>query len=187
MPGDSSGFGPSSSGKGNLASVNVLVATDAKWIADAVVAALGDDETRFTVCSEGRAVSRLIEERAEADGSSPFDVAVLDLQIGTMGAMAITMALRLDESSGLLPRVPVLMLLDREADIHLARRSGAEGWIVKPLDPLRLRRAALAVARGEIYHNGVRSAVEEAAEVTDDSEDTEAGGDEAVEAATAAS
>ncbi len=33
------------------------------------------------------------------------------------------------------------MLLDRRPDIFLARRSGAEGWLVKPLDPLRLRRA----------------------------------------------
>ena len=33
------------------------------------------------------------------------------------------------------------MLLDRRPDVFLARRSGAEGWMVKPLDPLRLRRA----------------------------------------------
>ena len=45
---------------------------------------------------------------------------VLDLQIGSMGGMAVTMALRLDESSGRLPHVPVLMLLDRVADVHLA-------------------------------------------------------------------
>jgi DNA-binding response OmpR family regulator len=33
------------------------------------------------------------------------------------------------------------MLLDRRPDVFLARRSGAEGWLVKPIDPLRLRRA----------------------------------------------
>ena len=33
------------------------------------------------------------------------------------------------------------MLLDRRADVYLARRSGAEGWLIKPLDPLRLKRA----------------------------------------------
>ena len=54
-----------------------------------------------------------------------------------MGGMAVTMALRLDESAGMLPHVPVLMLLDRRADVHLARRSGADGWLIKPLDPLR--------------------------------------------------
>ena len=40
------------------------------------------------------------------------------------------------------------MLLDRVADVHLAKRCGADGWLIKPLDPLRLRRAARAVAGG---------------------------------------
>ena len=72
-----------------------------------------------------------------------------------MGGMAVTMALRLDASSGRLPHVPVLMLLDRVADVHLARRSGADGWLVKPLDPLRLRRAVRAVVAGGTYHEGL--------------------------------
>ena len=65
------------------------------------------------------------------------------------------MALRLDESTGRVPHVPLLMLLDRFADVHLARRSGADGWLVKPLDPLRLRRAVRAVIRGGTYHEGL--------------------------------
>ena len=48
---------------------------------------------------------------------------------GSMGGMAITMDLRLDYSSGALPNIPILMLLDREADVHMARRSGANGWM----------------------------------------------------------
>ena len=47
------------------------------------------------------------------------------------------------------------MLLDRIADVFLARRSGADGWLVKPLDPLRLRRAVRAVLRGDTYHEGL--------------------------------
>ena len=47
------------------------------------------------------------------------------------------------------------MLLDRVADVHLARRSGADGWLVKPLDPLRLRRAVRAVVGGGTYHEGL--------------------------------
>ena len=35
----------------------------------------------------------------------------------------------------------ILMLLDRRADLHLARRSAADAWLVKPLDPLALKRA----------------------------------------------
>jgi len=49
----------------------------------------------------------------------------------------------------------VLMLLDRRADVHLARRSAADGWLVKPLDALRLRRAADAIVAGGRYTEGV--------------------------------
>ena len=43
------------------------------------------------------------------------------------------------------------MLLDREADIFLARRSDVDGWLVKPLDSFRLRRAAKALLAGDAY------------------------------------
>jgi DNA-binding response OmpR family regulator len=128
--------------------VHILLATDANWIVDEVLAALGDDDVHFTVCREGRAVAQQVEERLP-------DLAILDLQIGSMGGMAVTMALRLDESAGVVDHVPVLMLLDRRADLHLARRSGAEGWLIKPLDALRLRRAADAVAGGGVYTEGL--------------------------------
>jgi DNA-binding response OmpR family regulator len=128
--------------------VHILLATDADWIIDEVVAALGGPDTSFTVCREGRVVADVVAERVP-------DLAVLDLQIGSMGAMAVTMALRLDESAGALPHVRVLMLLDRVADVHLARRSGAEGWLVKPLDPLRLARAATAVMDGGTFTEGM--------------------------------
>jgi DNA-binding response OmpR family regulator len=39
------------------------------------------------------------------------------------------------------------MLLDREADVHLAKRSGADGWLVKPLDALRLQLAARSIVQ----------------------------------------
>jgi len=133
---------------GSVCVVHILLATDANWIVDEVTAALGDDDVHFTVCREGRAVARQVAERMP-------DLAILDLQVGSMGAMAVTMALRLDESAGVLDHVPVLMLLDRRADLHLARRSGAEGWLVKPLDALRLRRAADAIVAGGVYTEGL--------------------------------
>lgn len=128
--------------------MHILLATDADWIVDEVTAALGGPDTSFTVCRDGRVVAGVVAERTP-------DLAILDLQVGSMGGMAITMALRLDESAGALPHVPVLMLLDRRADLHLARRSGAEGWLIKPLDSLRLARAAQAVAGGGTYGEGL--------------------------------
>ena len=69
------------------------------------------------------------------------DVVVLDLQIGSMGGMAVAMDLRLDATAGKPTDARILMLLDRRADLHLARRSAADAWLVKPLDPLALKRA----------------------------------------------
>jgi DNA-binding response OmpR family regulator len=128
--------------------VHILLATDADWIVNEVTAALGSPDTTFTVCTEGRVVSKVVAERQP-------DLAILDLQIGSMGGMAVTMALRLDESGGILPHTNVLMLLDRVADEFLAKRSGAEGWIVKPLDALRLQQAAAVIAAGGLYANAV--------------------------------
>jgi len=81
------------------------------------------------------------------------DLIVVDLQMGNMGGMAVCMELRLEESYGNLGHVPVLMLLDRRPDVFMARRSGAEGWVVKPLDPIRLRRAMEALLAGKTYHD----------------------------------
>lgn len=128
--------------------MHILLATDADWIVDEVTAALGGPDTTFTVCRDGRAVAGQVRERQP-------DLAVLDLQVGSMGGMAIAMALRLDESGGTAPHVDVLMLLDRAADVYLAQRSGADGWLIKPLDALRLQRAALAIAAGELVQEGV--------------------------------
>jgi DNA-binding response OmpR family regulator len=131
--------------------VKILLATDAAWIVDDVVAALSGEGVQFLVCREGRIVSRQVAAQEP-------DLVITDLQIGSMGGMAVTMALRLDESAGAVPHVPVLMLLDREADIHLARRSGAEGWLVKPINPLTLKRATTALLDGGTYTDGVARA-----------------------------
>ena len=86
-----------------------------------------------------------------AEGGA-YDLVIADLQIGSMGGVAVTMALRLDASVGRVPVVPVLLLLDRVADVHLGKRCGADGWLVKPLDAFRLRRAARALAAGDPFH-----------------------------------
>ncbi|MDO8363182.1 MAG: response regulator [Actinomycetota bacterium] len=121
--------------------MHILVATDADYVVNDVTAALGGPDVSFTICREGRAVSGVVNQRTP-------DLCILDLQIGSKGGMAVTMDLRLDESSGNAPTVKVLMLLDRQADVHLAKRSAADGWLVKPFDPLMLKRAVNAVLHG---------------------------------------
>ncbi len=123
---------------------DVLIATDAEWVHDDVVAAVGGPDVTVRWVRRGADVLPAVQDRVP-------DIAVLDLQIGNMGAMAVCLELRLEESADRLPHVPVLMLLDRIADVFLARRSQAEGWLVKPVDPIRLRRAVQAVLTGETY------------------------------------
>ena len=118
--------------------MHILVGTDADHVLNDITAALGGPDVSFTVCRNGRDVSDVVAKRTP-------DLVVLDLQIGSMGGMAVTMSLRLDESSGTLPKVRVLMLLDRQADIHLAKRCAADAYLVKPLNPLSLKRAARAI------------------------------------------
>ena len=82
-----------------------------------------------------------------------IDLLICDLQMGSMGAMAVTMELRHDESYGFAEPVPILMLLDRRADAFLARRCGAEGFVLKPLEPLTVRSAVRALLRGDAFED----------------------------------
>ena len=158
--------------------MEILIATDASWVVDDITAALGADGVNFTVCSEGRVVADEVEKNTP-------DLAILDMQIGSMGGMAVTMSLRLDESAGNARHVPVLMLLDRVADVHLARRCNAEGWLIKPLDSLRLKRAAKALLAGGSYTEGVpvdAVPVDSMIELGELDQDTESSEEEPVDA-----
>ena len=126
---------------------NVLVATDADSILDAVDAALGGSHSVFRV-RKGADVAAAV---AEVD---PV-VVLLDLQIGNMGGIAACLDLRLEERAGRIGPRRILILLDREADIFLARRAEADGWLVKPLDAFRLRRAVTTVLDVGTYTEGL--------------------------------
>ena len=122
----------------------VLVATDIDAVADEVDAAVADESTTVIRLRAGAEVGPAVAEHRP-------DMVVLDLQIGTMGGMAVARHLRAEAEMGRLPDTSILMLLDREADIFLARRSETDGWLVKPLDSFRLRRATRALLAGESY------------------------------------
>ena len=125
---------------------DVLIASDAQWVRDDVRSVLDTRDTTVREVTRGHQVLPAVRENMP-------DLVVLDLQIGKMGGMAACMDLRLEEGADRLDHVPVLMLLDRRADVFLARRSGAEGFLVKPLDPMRLTRAVRAVLAGGTYED----------------------------------
>ena len=122
----------------------IVVASDAAYLRKEIAAVADGPDVEIREVHSGADVVAEVREE-------PPDLVVVDMQMGNMGAMAVCLELRLQESYGDLPHIPVLMLLDRRPDVHLARRSGAEGWLVKPLDPLRLRRAIRAILAGDEY------------------------------------
>lgn len=126
---------------------DVLIAADAPGVREEVRSVLSGlpGVTIREVDSGADAVAAVVE-------SEP-DLAILDFQIGNMGAVAVTLELRLEESADRLDHVPVLVLVDRRADVFLARRCDAEGFVVKPLDPIRLRKAVTALLEGGTYED----------------------------------
>jgi DNA-binding NarL/FixJ family response regulator len=124
---------------------DVIIVSDSPHVRADVAAVLASDATIRELTAGMQVLPNVVERRP--------DLVVLDLQVGNMGAMATCLDLRLEESGGRAPHVPVLMLLDRRADVFLAKRSGAEGWVLKPLDSLRLRKAVNAVLAGGTFHD----------------------------------
>lgn len=126
---------------------DVVVASDAPFVHDEVASVLSARRYAVRHVFSGPAVLAACRERLP-------DLVVCDLQMGNMGGVATCLELRLDESGGRLGHVPVLLLLDRRADVFLARRALADGYLVKPLDPIRLRRAVQALLAGDDFSDG---------------------------------
>jgi len=124
----------------------ILLVSDAPTLLEELRSVVDDGDHEIEELRDGALV------RAAA-ASNPPDLVVADSQVQAMGGFAICLDLKLEESGGRLPPVPVLILLDRRADVFLARRLGAEGFLVKPLDPLRLRRAVRALLEGGTFED----------------------------------
>jgi DNA-binding response OmpR family regulator len=122
----------------------LLIASDSGWLHDEIRSVLAGPNTTIRSVQTGASVRGAVKEHLP-------DLVIVDLQIGSMGGMAVCLDLRLEEGAGRIGHTAVLMLLDRRADVFLARRSGADGWLVKPLDPIRLRRATGTLLRGGTY------------------------------------
>ena len=124
----------------------VLVVSDSPTVREAVISAMPDPAIHVRELTQGFDVRPAVKQLTP-------DLVILDQQIGRMGSVAVCLDLHLEHGAGRLPHIPVLMLLDRRADVFLARRSEAEGWVVKPLDPLRLERAIAALLAGGTFED----------------------------------
>ncbi len=120
----------------------VLLATDADHVFDDVDAAIASDEIDVLRVRRGADV-------LEAIRATDPDLVILDLQIGNMGGVAACIAIRQEEGAGRLEKRPVALLMDRSADTVLGEQADADGWLIKPLDSLRLRGMATKLLAGE--------------------------------------
>lgn len=130
---------------GNVRTVtNVLIVTDADWIRDEVDAALNGVGMSIARIASGKDAVPTIRELKPS-------IVFVDMQIGNMGGMAVCKEIRHQEQSGTIDETGVILLLDREADLWLARQVDPDGLLVKPLDALAIRSAFEAVSAGGTY------------------------------------
>ncbi|WP_298336234.1 response regulator [Ferrimicrobium sp.] len=122
----------------------ILLVTDSPELEEELASTLDADEHTLYAVSAGRAV------RDAATEIQP-DVVVLDSQIGSMGGIAVCIDLRLEADAGRLEPTRIILLLDRRADVFTAKRSGADGYLVKPLNPLMVVDAVEAVLDGNLF------------------------------------
>ena len=120
----------------------VLVVADTPWVTNDVHAALS---------LPGFELADHHDPRTLIDAVTAFepDVAVIDLQVASMGGMAMTRSLKEAALAPEFPDLPIVLLLDRSADTFLARRAAASAWVQKPFDSAELREAVAAVLTEE--------------------------------------
>lgn len=111
----------------------MFLVAEAPWVLNDVLSAT--DDTRYEITALDNP-HQAIERIAAGE---PGSVAVVDMQVGSMGGMAICRAIREERTARSAPFLPVILLLDRQADAFLARRAGAAGWVLKPFNAFRLR------------------------------------------------
>ena len=120
----------------------VLLATDSDHLFGDVDATLASDDTDVLRVRAGADVLPVCQRKCP-------DLVILDLQIGNMGGIATCIALKQEQRSDRMERFPVALLLDRSVDSFVAGEARADGWLVKPIDSLRLRRMTTALLAGE--------------------------------------
>jgi DNA-binding response OmpR family regulator len=110
----------------------VLVVADAHWVIDEVSAALSFGDWQIVTLADPRLAAATVKE------SLP-DVVIVDLQVHSMGGMAIIRSVREVFQDSPPPRM--VLLLDRSADTFIARRARADAAVVKPFTASELRSA----------------------------------------------
>lgn len=118
----------------------VMLVADASWVTNEVKAALSLGNWELDEVSDPRQVTELTKERQP-------DALVVDMQVGSMGGMAVIRGIRSEVDPDNRPRM--VLLLDRKADQFLAKRAGADAYVLKPITASVLRDALREPATDE--------------------------------------
>ena len=102
-----------------------LVVADEAWARNEVHAAVTEPDVELIDHDDPTTAAATAVEAG-------VDAVIVDLQTKAMGGMAVTRAVRNATGSRETAGIPVVMLLDRSADVFLARRAGASAWVTKP-------------------------------------------------------
>jgi DNA-binding response OmpR family regulator len=120
----------------------ILVVADTPWVKNDVHAALSLPGYEIRDHEDPRSLVEAVAEHQP-------DAVLIDLQVASMGGMAMARALKEAALAPDFPQIPVVLLLDRGADVFLARRAAADAWIKKPFDTEELRTTVNAVLTTE--------------------------------------
>jgi CheY-like chemotaxis protein len=112
----------------------ILVIADEAWARNSVSAALTEPD--YTLISHDDPTTAVDMVAAE----NP-DAVVVDLQIASMGGMAVARDIHQKAALAEREAAPVVLLLDRAADGFLAKRAGVAAWVAKPFTAHDLRTA----------------------------------------------
>ena len=119
----------------------ILVIADEAWTRNEVHAALTEPDYSLIDHDDPATSGDLLR-------SEQPDAVVIDLQVGSMGGMAIARDLHQQAAMAQLDHVPVVLLLDRKADSFLAKRSGVAAWVTKPFTARDIRTAVESAIGG---------------------------------------
>ena len=112
--------------------MRILVVADEDWVLEDVAASLAEARFELTTSSNPHGVVDSCEEIGA-------DAVIVDLQVASMGGMAVIRRVRAAVDAKVLGPTPTILLLDRGADRFIARRAGADGWLRKPFGAFELR------------------------------------------------
>ena len=107
-----------------------LVIADSEWVVNDVLASLPPGDWKVEVLDDPNQSGTKV---AEIDP----DVVIVDLQVRSMGGMAVVREIKATLEGEDLPRL--VILLDREVKGFLAKRAGADAWVLKPFSSHELR------------------------------------------------